>query len=527
MFIRISQLRLKPGSGEKEIRSAAARALRIPLAELGRIRLVRRSVDARNKADVHLSLTVDAEIFGKPGQLPAGCSPVPEPPRYVLPEARRGRYRPLVVGLGPGGLFAALTLARMGLEPLVIERGRPVEERARDVERFWETGILDLTSNVQFGEGGAGAFSDGKLTTGIRDPRCRYVLETLYEAGAPEEILYAAKPHIGTDLLRGVVRSIREQIRSLGGEVLFGTMLSELIAENGQVTGAVLLRGQERLEVSCDRVLLAVGHSARDTFRMLYDLGVRMEQKPFSVGLRIEHPREMIDLSQYGARYEGLGAADYKLSEHLSNGRGVYTFCMCPGGRVVAAASEAGGVVTNGMSLHARKDPNSNSAVLVSVGPEDYGASDPLAGVRFQQQWEHAAFRLAEETYRAPAQLLGDFMRAQTSHGPGEVMPSYRPGVTWGDLSMALPDYVTASLRQAIPIFGRRLKGFDRRDAVLTGVESRSSSPLRILRDERCEASLKGLYPCGEGAGYAGGILSAAVDGIRCAEALAAGEENG
>lgn len=523
MLIRINQLKLPLDYAKRPLAYYAAKALKLAESEIISVRLTRRSVDARDKAKVHFTITLDVETARPVRSLPGGASEIKPPEPRILPPRRRLECRPLVVGLGPAGLFAGLTLAKMGLDPIVVERGRPVEERAKDVERFWLTGCLDPASNVQFGEGGAGAFSDGKLTTGIKDPRCNEVLETLYRAGAPEEILYSAKPHIGTDRLRDVVKNIRNEIISLGGEVHFGTRLSEIISKDGCVTGAVCENGSGKFEIETGDIILAVGHSARDTFEMLAGMGVKMSQKPFSIGARIEHPQEMINVSQYGgcAGHPALGAADYKLSERMPDGRGVYTFCMCPGGHVVAAASENGGVVTNGMSYHARDGRNANAAVLVSVGPEDFGANDPLAGVRFQRKWEEAAYRLAGECYKAPAQLVGDFLKKQASKNVGNVEPTYKPGVEWTALDRCLPAFAADAMRRALPVFDRRIKGFARYDAVLTGVETRSSSPVRIERDARCVSSLKGLYPCGEGAGYAGGILSAAVDGMRCAEAAA------
>jgi len=529
MMIRINQLKLPLDYGKRPLKYYAAKTLKLPENEIISVKLARRSVDARDKAKVHFTVTLDVEIARTLRTLPAGCVEKEAPVPRALPPLRKLTSRPLVVGLGPAGLFAGLTLAKLGLAPIVIERGRPVDERAKDVDNFWRTGVLDPASNVQFGEGGAGAFSDGKLTTGIKDPRCNEVLEALYKAGAPEEILYAAKPHIGTDRLRGVVKNIRNEIIALGGEVHFGTRLTEIIASDGCVAGAVCEGEKGRMDIDTRDIILAVGHSARDTFEMLHKMGVRMSQKPFSIGARIEHPQSMINRSQYGAcaEHPALGAADYKLSERMPDGRGVYTFCMCPGGHVVAAASENGGVVTNGMSYHARDGINANAAVLVSVGPEDFGADDPLAGVRFQRRWEEAAYRLAEECYKAPAQLVGDFLKKQASKGAGEIEPTYKPGVHWTSLDKCLPAFAADAMRKALPVFDRRIKGFARYDAVLTGVETRSSSPVRIERDHGCVSSLRGLYPCGEGAGYAGGILSAAVDGMRCAEALACIAEMG
>lgn len=452
--------------------------------------------------------------------------------------------RPVVVGFGPCGIFAALELARQGCRPVVIERGRPMEDRVADVEAFWETGVLSPVSNVQFGEGGAGAFSDGKLNTGLKkDARIRKVLSELAAAGAPKEILYKQKPHIGTDLLRQVVVNLRKTIQELGGEIYFETQLTGLILEddlpaspkdlaspnplNHKRLKGILVNGDTRLET--DTLILALGHSARDTFSMLYEKGLPMEQKPFSIGARIEHSQKMIDESQYGNHQvaEVLGAADYKLSYHCKDGRGVYTFCMCPGGYVVASASEEGGVVTNGMSYHKRDGENANSALLVGIEPKDFTTSHPLAGVEFQRKWEQAAFRAGGGDYRAPAQRVGDFLKGIPTEERSEnsekthLEPTYRPGVRWTDLSECLPEFAIEAMREALPVFGKKIKGFDGEEGILTAVESRSSSPVRIIRNsETLQSEVKGIFPAGEGAGYAGGIMSAAADGLKAAEAV-------
>ncbi len=514
---QIGQIPLSLDGGEKELKREAAARLGIPASQVVSLRLVRRSVDARRKDRVHFICTVECETAVPGNFRDAAISPA-KPYVYQIPPCCPASCRPLVVGFGPAGMFAALILARAGYRPIVIERGAPVEERALDVETFWNGGALSPESNVQFGEGGAGTFSDGKLNTGTKDGRAGFVLREFVKAGAPEEILWQAKPHIGTDRLPGVVREIRREILRLGGEIRFHTAMTKLLFADGSVTG-VVLKGGETIET--DTVLLAIGHSARDTFQALYAQGIFMEQKAFSMGARIEHMQEMIDKSQYGsfAGHPALGAADYRLAVHLPNGRGVYTFCMCPGGEVVGAASEPGRVVTNGMSRFARDGAHANAALLVGVDPEDFGSEHPLAGMFLQQQVEEKAFQAAGGEYRAPAQTVGDFLRQKPSRCFGDVLPTYRPGVALGSMESCLPEYVTQAMRQGILAMDRRLRGFASPGALLTGPETRSSSPVRILRGEDCQSvSVKGLFPCGEGAGYAGGIVSAAVDGIRCAE---------
>lgn len=528
-MLQISNLHLGLDFTQRDLRSAAAKRLRVPESAITAVQLAKKSVDARKKDRVHFVCTVRAEVDADESKLlrrvkDNSVRPA-EPYRYELPAGPKPDMPPVVVGFGPGGMFAGLLLAQCGQKPIIIERGQPVEERRQSVQAFWEHGRLDPESNVQFGEGGAGAFSDGKLTTGTGDGRIRKVLEELAAAGAPEEILMDAKPHIGTDRLPGVVRNIREKIISLGGQVCFNTKLVDIIVRDGQVNGVEVSAPDGHRTIPCRKLILAVGHSARDVFALLDRISLPLSPKPFSVGVRIEHPAQLIDRAQYGgfAGHPALGAADYKLSCHLANGRGVYTFCMCPGGTVTGAASETGGVVTNGMSPWARDGVNSNAALLVGVGPEDFGDGGPLAGVEYQRRIERLAFEYAGG-YLAPAQRVADFLQGRSSKGFGGVLPTYQPGVAPGDISCCLPGYVCDSLREALPILGRQLRGFDDGDAVLTAPETRSSSPVRVLRDEGLQSpGLRGLFPCGEGAGYAGGIVSAAVDGLRCAEAVVAG----
>ena len=526
-MIRISQLKLSVDGDTRELPGKAAKLLGISPERFQNFRIVRQSIDARKKQQIQYVYTVECSMDGEEEQVRQAANPnivlQHEAEQYRFPEVVRGKgVPPVIVGLGPAGLFAALFLARAGIPSIILERGRAVEQRTGDIEAFWKTGKLSPISNVQFGEGGAGTFSDGKLTTGTHDGRIRAVLETLVEHGAPQEILYSHKPHVGTDILREVVKSIRLELIRLGCQVRFEHQLTALLPEQNAICGVEVTEEGGTYRLDCDTVVLAPGHSARDTFAMLHQLRVPMEQKPFAIGVRIEHRQAEISKAQFGEAWAKIPPSDYKLSCHLPNGRSVFTFCVCPGGQVIAAASDQGQVVTNGMSLHARDGENINGGFLVGVGPSDYPGEDPLAGVRFQERWERAAWELGGRNVGAPAQLVEDFLAGRPSVQGGGVSPSYRPGLTWTDLSGCLPDYVTDSLRMALPIFDRKVKGFARGDSVLTGVETRSSSPLRILRDkETLLSELGGLYPCGEGAGYAGGIVSAAVDGIRVAEAVA------
>lgn len=441
---------------------------------------------------------------------------------YSFPKKAKGfSTRPVIVGMGPAGLFAALVLARAGADPILLERGKCMEGRCVDVDQFWKTGKLNPSSNVQFGEGGAGTFSDGKLTTGTHDKRIQAVLSTFQKYGAPEDILYSFRPHIGTDILRTVIQNIRKELLRLGCDVRFEQKLIGLHIEKGTLTGIKILKKGESYSLPCDTLILAPGHSARDTFRMLEEQHIPMEQKPIAIGLRIEHKQAEISKAQFGDVWERIPPSDYKLSCHLPNGRSAFTFCVCPGGEVVASASEEGQVVTNGMSRRARDGENINGGFLVGITTDDYPGEDPLAGVRFQEHWEREAWMLAGENSYAPAQLVRDFLEGKPSKAPGSIHPSYSPGVKWTNLKECLPDYVFETLREALPIFDRKIKGFAHPDSVLTGVETRSSSPVRILRNRQSLSSIiRGLYPCGEGAGYAGGIVSAAVDGIRVAEAV-------
>lgn len=527
-MIRINQIKKSLDSPESELLYDCAKKLGVKSEDIQSLRVFKKSVDCRKKDNVFFVYSVDVQLKdGEENVLSCfGDNPdiqevVTE--KYVLPENKRNSsFRPVIVGFGPAGFFAGLTLARSGLKPLILERGADVDTRTKDVNSFWNSRKLKPESNVQFGEGGAGTFSDGKLNTGIKDKLCRHVIEEFASHGAPEEILYSAKPHIGTDKLKDVVKNIRKEIISLGGEVLFNSKLTNIIVFNGVIQGVTYEKDGSSFDFETDTVVLCIGHSARDTVSMLYSHGINMMKKPFSVGARIEHPREFIDKAQYGkfAGHPALGAADYKMACHPPHGRGAYTFCMCPGGTVVAASSEEGGVVVNGMSEYGRDAENSNSALLVGIDPEEFPSDHPLSGFELQRQIEQSAFFYGGENYAAPCQLVGDFLADKPSTKLGNVKPSCPTGVNPTDLRNVLPKKVTDTLSSALVQMNNKLNGFTMADAVLTGAETRSSSPVRILRDDLYQTNIRGLFPAGEGAGYAGGIVSAAVDGIKCAHAV-------
>ncbi len=525
-MLRIGGLKIPLDGAADEPLRAALKKIKAEPGQVKRWRVSKKSVDARDKGDVHFVFSVDVSLKREDDVYnrlkPGTASRVVPPAAIPVIHSDYLGPRPVIAGFGPGGLFAALTLARAGMRPIVMERGERVDKRAKAAKLFADTGKLDPESNVQFGEGGAGAFSDGKLTTGIKDPRCGTVLRELHAHGAPEEILYLARPHIGTDNLPRVVAAIREEIISLGGEVRFSTRLTGIRVRGGQVCAVQYQDEKGPGEMAADALIAAIGHSAADTQQMLFMAGVNMIQKPFSVGARIEHPQRLINRSQYGKFFDhpALGAAEYHLSAHLPDGRGAYTFCMCPGGTVVPAASRTGGVCVNGMSVFARDGENANAALLIDVRPQDFGDDHPLSGFALQRAWEEKAFRAGGGNYFAPVQLANDLLAGRETKELGSVRPTYRPGVAPADFRAVLPPFAYEGIRAAIRIFDRQLKGFALPDAVLTAVESRSSCPVRLPRDSRYESNIGGLYPCGEGAGYAGGIMSAAVDGIRVAEAV-------
>jgi uncharacterized protein len=544
-MLRITELKLPLDHVEAALPAAIIERLSIKPADVIAFTVFRRGYDSRKKADIHLVYTIDVELTPaleasllKRFKKDVHIQPTPDTSyKSVVSHAPRaaratgnGRKRPVVIGFGPCGIFAALILAQEGLNPIILERGKVVRERTKDTWGLWRRRELNPESNVQFGEGGAGTFSDGKLWSQVKDPKHygRNVLDEFVKAGAPDEILYVSKPHIGTFRLVKMVEHMRATITALGGEFRFEARVTDVNIENGQMRGVTLANGEH---IESDHVVLAIGHSARDTFEMLFDRGVYIEAKPFSLGFRIEHPQNIVDRARFGpsAGHPILGAADYKLVHHAANARSVYSFCMCPGGTVVAATSEPGRVVTNGMSQYSRNERNANAGIVCGITPEDYpgdGPNDPrraLAGIAFQRHWESRAFELGGGTYSAPGQLVGDFIAGVASKAFGELQPSYKPGVHLTDLATSLPDYAITAIREAIPEFEKQIKGFAMHDAVLTGVETRTSSPIRIKRrdDNLQSMNVRGLFPAGEGAGYAGGIMSAGIDGIRVAEAVA------
>ena len=525
-MIRIQNIRLPLDYTEDTLRRAAGQKLHLPFEKLRSVKLRKRSIDARKRDAIVFLATLDVKAEGESKIIAKlkkdrDIALVTEKPYRV--HICKSTERPVIVGFGPGGMFAAYVLAKAGLRPVVLERGKPVDERIADVQRFRTTGILDTESNIQFGEGGAGTFSDGKLNTGIKDPRIRFVLETFVQCGAPEEILWQAKPHIGTDKLTGTVTTMRSLIERMGGEIRFGAKMTGFSQENGNLRSLTYEQDGNTQEIACKYAIFALGHSARDTMEMLHENGMLLVQKPFAMGVRVEHLQEQMNRALYGKfwNHPALGAADYKLAVHLKNGRSLYTFCMCPGGEVVAAASEQGRLAVNGMSNFARDGRNANSALLVGITPQDFGSEHPLAGMYLQREIEEKAYIAGGGDFKAPVIRVGDFLKKRVSTAFGKVQPTYTPGTAFASPDAYLPDFMCETLRLGLPEMDKRLRGFADADAILTGVESRSSSPVRMVRGEDyCSADVDGIYPCGEGAGYAGGITSAAVDGIRCAEAI-------
>lgn len=524
-MLRVSNIKINIDDDKSKIVKQLLNKLKIKESELIKYHIYKESIDARKRGRIDFVYTVDVEIKNEAKIVKKGLKDVVEvkQPHYIGVKCGGSKvnHRPIIVGSGPAGLFAALVLAQRGYNPLLLERGLDVDQRTKDIHNFWTNRVFKGNSNVQFGEGGAGTFSDGKLTTRIKDIRCRKVLEELVNFGSPDEILYSHKPHVGTDILKDVVKNIREEIKRLGGEVRFNAQVTDIKIEDGKIK-SVIVNNKDKIDAEC--VIFAVGHSARDSYEMLYRNGVKIIQKPFAIGARIEHPQELINKTQYKEFYNHprLGAADYRLIEHTSNGRTAYSFCMCPGGTVIASASNEFEVVTNGMSEHARDKVNANSGFLVNVVPEDFASDHPLAGIRFQEKYERLAYELGGKNYNAPMQLVGDFLNDRRTTDIGKVQPSYQPGVTGSDLRECLPEFVISSMKEALVSLDKKLNGFSMYDAVLTGVETRSSAPVRIVRDENTlqSVSTQNLYPCGEGAGYAGGIVTAAVDGIKCAEKI-------
>lgn len=512
-MIKITNIKIKADLSDDELFEKIYKKYKINKNDVTERRIIKKSIDARNKADIFYNYSVELECKNENKIKNVQIVKKEEPFKIIV--NRKSSKRPVIIGAGPAGLFSALTLAQNGIKPIIIEQGKTVDERKKDVEEFQKTGKLNALSNVQFGEGGAGTFSDGKLTSGIHNPLCKIVLKEFYNFGAPEQILYINKPHIGTDNLINIIRNMRNEIIKLGGEFLFNEKVTDFEFENSKVTAVIC---SKRIET--DTVILAIGHSARSTFEKLYEKGVKMEKKNFSIGVRIEHKQSMINKSQYGEITKlKLPPAEYKMAYHGEN-RSCYTFCMCPGGTVIASSSEPETIVTNGMSVYARNGENANSAVLVNVTPNDFKGESPLEGMCFQKDLEQKAFKLGGSNYNAPIQRFEDFENNVKSTHIGEIKPTYKPGVTLSNLNEILPDFISKTLIEGIKYFDKSIKGFAHPDAILTGVETRSSSPVQITRNENKQSNIKGLYPCGEGAGYAGGIMSAAVDGIKCAIAV-------
>lgn len=512
-MIKITNIKIKADLSDDELFEKIYKKYKINKNDVTERRIIKKSIDARNKADIFYNYSVELECKNENKIKNVQIVKKEEPFKIIV--NRKSSKRPVIIGAGPAGLFSALTLAQNGIKPIIIEQGKTVDERKKDVEEFQKTGKLNTLSNVQFGEGGAGTFSDGKLTSGIHNPLCKIVLKEFYNFGAPKQILYINKPHIGTDNLINIIRNMRNEIIKLGGEFLFNEKVTDFEFENSKVTAVIC---GKRIET--DTVILAIGHSARSTFEKLYEKGVKMEKKNFSIGVRIKHKQSMINKSQYGEITKlKLPPAEYKMAYHGEN-RSCYTFCMCPGGTVIASSSEPETIVTNGMSVYARNGENANSAVLVNVTPNDFKGESPLEGMYFQKDLEQKAFKLGGSNYNAPIQRFEDFENNVKSTHIGEIKPTYKPGVTLSNLNEILPDFISKTLVEGIKYFDKSIKGFAHPDAILTGVETRSSSPVQITRNENKQSNIKGLYPCGEGAGYAGGIMSAAVDGIKCAIAV-------
>lgn len=523
MSIKINNISLNLDEGQEDLKVKAAKKLRIPLDKIQRINILKQSIDARKKDNIKFNYALEiftereANIVEGLGDKDVMLLKTPEPEKIVFGE-KKLHSRPVVVGMGPAGMFAALELAKNGYRPLVIERGESVDERTKTVGTFWSRGVLNPESNVQFGEGGAGTFSDGKLTTRIKDRRCEAVLGEFVKAGAPEEILYSGKPHIGTDILKTVVKGIREEIKGLGGEILFNHRLEEINIANNEMK-SIIVNG---MEIPCEVLILAIGHSSRDTYEMLHRNRIFIEPKPFAIGVRIEHSQNLINISQFGkyADHPKLKAADYRLAHTCEGtGRGVYSFCMCPGGEVVAASSEPEMVVTNGMSGYKRDKENANSAIVATVGGTDFNGGSPLAGMEFQRHYERLAYAAGGNNYTAPIQLAEDFLNDRVSTKLGNILPTYRPGFRFADMRECLPAYVIEALKEGLLEFNKKIRNFSDKNSILTGIETRTSAPVRICRNEKFQSvNVKGLFPSGEGAGFAGGIISSAVDGIKSAE---------